>query len=214
MELVGSLTEKTSISQGEDSITYADSAKTQNCFQNKHLFVKGTLRNREERTILFANNTSVKTMLTVEVVLRSENATIGFKEVQFIPTLGYNSVSTGWLVVNGIGSRFRLHDVLLEVESDGKFIGRGITDAVSDMYTLRALMTFNKSTNTCAVSVAGSIAEHWHRRLAHMNPEDLQSVHRYAEGFQNCRFFPPCIDLANLENFMSFNSQEILKAQE
>lgn len=166
--------------------------------------MKGTLRNGEQRIVLLANNTSVETMLIVEVLLRFENATIRLKEVLFIRTLGYNLVSTGRLALNSIESRFRRHDVSCELESDGKYTGREVRDAVSEMYTLPTSTTFTKSPKPCAVTGLDNNAELWHRRLANMNPKNLHSVHKFVDRAPNLQIFPTMCGSCQLRKFHKF----------
>lgn len=65
-----------------------------------------------------------------------ENANIRLKSAVYIPSLGYNLVSTGRLADNGVESHFRRHDVRFIPESVDVIIGRGTRDSKTGMYML------------------------------------------------------------------------------
>lgn len=113
VELAGSVVEKTTITPPKDLKTYADSGATIHCFYDKTLFTAGSLVNCDERTILFADKTSSVSSLMGEVKIEIEHAILRLEDVLYVPSMGYNLVSTGRLADNGIESIFRRNDFFL-----------------------------------------------------------------------------------------------------
>jgi len=110
-----------------------------------------------------------------------ENAVLRLKGALFLPSLGYNLVSTGRLADNGIFSFFRRSDVRLSSESDGFVLGTGLRDPETRMYMLPEPQSQSSSERALAVSDPAE-TELWHRRLAHINARDLTTVHQHADG--------------------------------
>lgn len=107
-----------------------------------------------------------------------DDCVIRLRVVLFIPSLGYNLVSTERLAENGIQYHFSRSDVLLKLESNGSLIERGSRDVHNRMYVL-------PSPRTQAVLASASLSDHdtklWHRRLGHINIKNLMHVHKFAD---------------------------------
>lgn len=133
----------------------------------------------EERIVMLANNSSVLATHWDEVLLEFDNANIRLNQALFIPLLGYNLVSAGRLAINGIESRFRRHDGVLEPESDKSVIGYGSRDPDSKMYVLSVPL----APDSCAVffKMESPERELWHRLLAHINIQDMTRVHKFVD---------------------------------
>ena len=128
--------EKTTIVPPKDQGTYADSGATVHCFYSESSFVPESIVECETRTVMLADNTSVKASFCGDVILPFDHANIRLKRALCIPNLGYNLVSTGRLADNGIESLFRRHEVRLMLEADQSFIGAGQRNMHSGMYML------------------------------------------------------------------------------
>lgn len=71
-----------------------------------------------------------------EIVSPFETTNIRLAHALYIPALGYNLVSTGCLVDNGIESHFRRFHVFLKLEEGNEVTGSGQNNASSGMYVL------------------------------------------------------------------------------
>jgi len=111
------------------------------------------------------------------------------KDVFLVPGLGYNLVSTGRLADNGIESHFGRNHVSLALESDGFYIGNGVRDINSRLYTFPRPLCSNVPQEALATSMADNNSETnlWHRRLAHINSKTLVNVHKHADGVPRLR---------------------------
>ena len=136
IEFAGTMIEKTTIVPPKDQGTYADSGATVHCFYSESSFVPESIVECETRTVMLADNTSIKASFCGDVILPFDHADIRLKRALYIPNLGYNLVSTGRLADNGIESHFRRHDVRLMLELDRSFIGAGQRNLDSGMYML------------------------------------------------------------------------------
>jgi len=181
VEFAGASVEKTTIVPPNDLRSYADSGATVHCFHSEAAFVPGSLELCETRTVLLADKTSVTATQCGEVIMPFENAVLRLKGALFLPSLGYNLVSTGRLADNGIFSFFRRSDVRLSSESDGFVLGTGLRDPETRMYMLPEPQSQSSSERALAVSDPAE-TELWHRRLAHINARDLTTVHQHADG--------------------------------
>lgn len=179
VELAGSVVEKTTIEPPKDSRTYADSGATIHCFFDKNSFVPGSLVPCGERTVEFADKTSSTASLWGQVLISLGNVNLRLNNVLHVPSMGYNLVSTGRLADHGIESLFRRNEFILQLESDQTIIGKGIRDFDSKLYVL-SHEKFESILSVC--NNEKSDTQLWHRRLAHMNIQDLTYVHKYADG--------------------------------
>lgn len=128
VELAGSVMEKTTINAPNDFRTYADSGATTHCFFNEEAFIPGTLVPCDEHTVVFGDKTSANANLWGQVLIPFDEVNITLYNVSYVPSIGYNLVSTGRLEHNGIESLFGRNDFLLKLESDHSIIGQRIRD--------------------------------------------------------------------------------------
>ncbi len=107
-----------------------DSGATAHCFHDKSAFVPGSLKSCEaSNDHAWLNATCVVADHCGAVLIPMENANIRLTNVLFIPSLGFNLVSTGRLSDKGIESHFRRNGIKLILESNGSVIGKGDLDS-------------------------------------------------------------------------------------
>lgn len=179
VELAGSLVEKTTVNAPKDYRTYADSGATTHCFFNERVFVPNSIVSCDDRTIEMADKSTVTSNKLGEVILFFKHVNIRLQKVLYVPSMGYNLVSTGRLADNGIESLFRRHDFVLQLESDATTIGQGDRDSSSGLYVFP-----NQNLDITLIMSEHNVSDTflWHRRLAHINMQDLYNVHNHADG--------------------------------
>jgi len=181
VELAGSFMEKTTVNAPKDYRTYADSGATSHCFFNEKVFVPGSLESCDDRTIEMADKSTVTSNAFGEVIISFELVNIRLQNVLYVPTMGYNLVSTGRLADNGIESLFRRNDFVLQLESDATTIGQGDRDSSSGLYVFpNQNLDITLNVSESEHNVSNTLL--WHRRLAHINMQDLYNVHNHADG--------------------------------
>lgn len=159
--------------------TYADSGATSHFFCSESVFVPSSLHDVDGRKILLADNTTVTATQRGDVILPFTNANLRLTDALYVPDLEYNLVSVGRMADRGIESFFRVGDVCLTHE-DGFVIGCGQRDKRSGLYTLPEPVIHDSRHALSARD--NDLAQLWHRRLAHINPRDLQVVHKHVDG--------------------------------
>lgn len=135
------------------------------------------------RAVMLADEISATSTHLGKVILLFEHANIRLQKVLFTLNLGYNLVLTGKLAKINIRSLFRRTNVVLGLETTNFFNGLDSRDKASDMYMLLepvleasqlAISAFSKS--------KPQETDLRHRHLAHMNMNDLASMHKHADG--------------------------------
>lgn len=116
--------------------TYHDSGATSHVFHSDDAFVPGSLRKCSKRTVMLTDQSSVVADRSGVVLLPFEKGEFWLKSVLLIPGLGYNLVSVGRFADNGIEFLFTRDGVQLCFRPDNFFIGHGIRDAETRLYSL------------------------------------------------------------------------------
>ena len=107
IELAGSVVEKTTVNPPKDFRTYADSCATIHCFFNESFFVPDSIVPCNDRTIEMSDKSRATSSLWGQVILPFKIFNIRLHKVLYVPSIGYNLVSTGRLADNGIETCFR-----------------------------------------------------------------------------------------------------------
>lgn len=162
----------------------ADSGATIHCFGNKNAFVPGSLESFEELTIIVADKTSIESSHWGEVIIPLLNSNLRLRQVLFVPSMGYNLVSTGQLADNGIESIFRRHDIILQLESNSQCIGGGNINLGTQLYTLpsESMNEYMFTSISDSPKCDTDNVELWHRRLAHISSQALLVIYKHANG--------------------------------
>lgn len=181
VEIAASVLERTTINPPKDHRTYADSGATIHIFHSVRAFVPGSIKQCAEGCVTLADESSVNASSCGDVMLHFEEFIIQLQQVLFIPSMGYNFVSTGRLADKGVESLFRRKYILLMLESDGTIVGSGDRDLESKMYVL-PFPYLNNSTALAVKNKGRCEIELWHPRLAHINLQDLKLVHKFLDG--------------------------------
>lgn len=113
-EIARPVQEKSTANPLFDFQTYADRGVTVHCFHNRISFVPGSFKKGVSRTLVLADNSAVKSEYLGDVIIPFEGVYIKLGQKLYLHSLGYNLVSTGRLVDNGIESLFRHSDLLLK----------------------------------------------------------------------------------------------------
>ena len=106
-----------------------------------------------------------------------------------MPDLGFNLVSVGKLADAGIRTTFEKECVRLLCNDSDQQIGTGIRDKSTGLYMLPSPQVKShqspRSPSRQEMSLAVSKSHEaslWHRRLAHVNMQDLARVHVHTDG--------------------------------
>lgn len=161
--------------------TYADSGATTHMFHEEVCFVPGSLKSCSKRIIYLADRTSVTAKSYGEVLLTFEKSVLRLQDVLFVPALKYNLVSVGRLADKGIESQFTSSHLILMLQRNKSIIGTGSRDLSSGMYMLPSPALTNEFALKVNNENGKTLTKLWHRRLAHLNLNDLVNVHKYAD---------------------------------
>lgn len=158
--------------------SFADSGATAQCFHSMACFMPASLR-PASHTVQFADKSLVMSTYAGDVILPFENAKFRLQSVLLVPEIEYNLVALGQLEDNGIKSLFDRNKIELVAEKNAFVIGSGTRDCESRLYVFPDPIKHKVSTKT--LSALSYSLDLWHRGLAHINPRDLGSVHKYAD---------------------------------
>eukprot|EP00171_Calliarthron_tuberculosum_P002470 IDg2470t1 len=151
--------------------SYIDCGATAHVFHDPCMFVAGSL-------VECDSDSEVHSTHIGEVMLPLEHADLRVTSVYMVPDLGFNLVSVGRMADNGIASAFSATHVTLTQASTGYEIGRGKRDSDTGLYMLPSPQM--RSMSLAVPNVADAML--WHRRLAHVNMQDLRIAHKHADG--------------------------------
>ena len=169
--------------------SYIDSGATIHVFQDPSIFVPNTLKPCSSREIALADESVVKSTYVGQVVIPFRDANLRITEAYLVPDLGFNLVSVGKLADAGIRTTFEKECVRLLCNDSDQRIGTGIRDKSTGLYMLPSPQVKShqspRSPSRQEMSLAVSESHEaslWHRRLAHVNMQDLGRVHAHTDG--------------------------------
>lgn len=100
----------------------------------KTVFVFTFLKSCDHSTVSLADSTTVISHTCGGVIITMNGCIIYLRKVLFVPSFGYNLLSTWCLANNSIKSHFCRSDILLKLESNRKVVGREPRNVLNSAY--------------------------------------------------------------------------------
>lgn len=122
-------------------------------------------------------------------------------------------VSTGRVSEKDSETQFLRHDVVLELETTGKWIGKWSRSRESGIYTFQYHQRSKPDSRVCGTATNWHETNFWHSLLAHTNFKDLTRLSKVANGIPEIPLLKRYADLAHFRNFITLSFLETLKGQ-